>query len=147
MRALWLIVTAIGCLLILNGQALAEKAVELDGYVIHYNALSTDFLSPEVAKLYGISRSKNRGMLNITVLKKHMGLASLPVPAIVTASAVNLSNQTKALAPREVTDGGAIYYIAEFPVSDKEMLEFNISVRPEGGKTHDLSFTQQFHTN
>ena len=147
MKIVGLMVMVIVCLLTLNRQAQAEKALELDGYVIHYNALGTDFLSPQVAKLYGIARSKNRAMLNVTVLKKHMGLASLPVPATVTANAVNLSNQTKPLAFRQVADGGAIYYIAEFSVADNETLEFNVKVRPEGGKTHDLSFTQQFHTN
>jgi hypothetical protein len=128
-------------------KAQAEQSVEVDGYVIHYNALSTDFLSPQVAKLYGITRSSNRGMLNVTVLKKHMGLESLPVKAKVSASAVNLSSQTKTLAPREVMDAGAIYYIAEFPVADKETLEFKLQVTPEDGASHNVEFTQQFHTN
>jgi hypothetical protein len=85
-------------------------------------------------------------MLNVTVLKNHMGLASLPVRAKVSVSAVNLSNQTKTMVAREVMDGGAIYYIAEFPVANEETLAFNIHVVPEGDSDHSLSFRQQFHT-
>lgn len=126
--------------------AQAEKSKDVGDFVIHYNALTTDFLTAQIAKLYGIKRSKNRGFLNVTVLKKHMGTASLPVKASVEATFINLNNQISTLAPREITNGGAIYYIAEFPISDKDSLDFQIEVTPEGGKTHRFSFRQNFVT-
>ena len=42
---------------------------EVNGYTIHHNAFTTDTLNPEVAKTYGLQRSKYRGMLVVTVLK------------------------------------------------------------------------------
>jgi hypothetical protein len=130
----------------LPGIATAEQSKDVGDYVIHYNALTTDFLTPPVAQAYGITRSKNRGMINVTVLKKQMGMASQPHRAVVEVAARNLNNQTKSVQPREVSDGGAIYYVAEFPVADRETIEFNLTVAIEGGPTETLTFRQQFFT-
>lgn len=123
----------------------AEQSLETDGFVIHYNALSTDELSPEVARLYGIARGKDRGILNVTVLKDHMGLESLPVRAKVKASAQDDAAGSRQLVPREVMDGGAIYYIAEFPVHGDSSMTFQIHVTPEGGTPHEVAFKHDFH--
>ena len=48
----------------------AENAETFGDYTIHYNALSTESLSPDIAKTYGIRRSKNRGLVNIAVRHK-----------------------------------------------------------------------------
>lgn len=131
-------------LVLAASQAYADHSKDIGDAVVHYNAVRTDFFDPQIAKLYGIKRSRNRGLLTITVLKKHMGLASLPVKASITASAVNLSNQVKAFTMREVTDGGAIYYVGEFPVTDNETLDFKINVEPAGGKPERVEFRQTF---
>lgn len=140
--------TVFACLLFAlfgGNQALAENSQDFGDYVVHYNALTTDFLSPEVARHYGITRSKNRAMLNITVLKKGLGLAAHPVKATVSARAVNLNQQIKALSIREVNDGNAIYYIAEFPVDHGETLDFDIQAEPiDGGRRMNVRFRQQF---
>src|SRR5215471_8463580 len=39
-------------------------------YELHFNAVRTDTVKPDVARTYGIDRSKNRVMLNVTVLRK-----------------------------------------------------------------------------
>ena len=80
--------------LLLPATAQAEQFQDFGDYVVHFNALPTSFLDPAVAKNYRIVRSKNRAMLNITVLKKVMGTAGSPVRATVTASAKNLSTRT-----------------------------------------------------
>ena len=49
--------------------AAAEQSQTFGDYEIHYNALTTDQLSPEVAKAYGIVRSGSRAMLNVSVLR------------------------------------------------------------------------------
>ena len=63
--------------------AQAEQARDFGDYVIHYNALTTDFLAPEVARDYGIRRSKHRGLVNISVQKKTAAAAGDPVAARV----------------------------------------------------------------
>ena len=123
----------------------AEQAKDFGDYAVHYSAFTTDILTPEVAKSYNIPRSKNRILLNISVLKKIMGTTGQPVRAKIEATATNLSAQLKQLEVRELNDHGAIYYIAETTVSHKETLKFNISVLPEGVTTPFVfSFQQQF---
>lgn len=128
--------------------ALAEQSKTFGDFVIHYNAFTTEMLTPAVAKQYGIKRSKNRAMYNITVLKKVMGTTGKPVEAKVTGHASNLSRQMKTLNPRKVTEGPAIYYIGDLTVTDKETLKFVFKVTPSGKTTpFDLTFTKQFFTN
>jgi Domain of unknown function (DUF4426) len=138
--------TTLSTLIFFASVATAEQATDVGDAVVHYNAVITDFFNPRIAKLYGIKRSKNRALLTVTVLKKHMGLASLPVKADITASAVNLRNQIKDLNLREITDGGAIYYISEFPVSNEETLDFTLNITPTDGETSTIKFRQHFYT-
>ncbi len=126
----------------------AEQAKDFGDYTIHYSAFTTDILSPEVAKIYGIRRSSNRVLLNISVLKKVMGTSAQPVPARIEATATNLSSQLRELDVRRVNEQGAIYYLAELKVDHKETLKFDLSVTPEGAEdTYNFSFTQQFFVN
>lgn len=123
----------------------AEQAKDFGDYTIHYSAFTTDILTPEVAKSYNIPRSKNRVLLNISVLKKIMGTTGQPVKAKIQATATNLSAQLRQLEVRELNDHGAIYYIAETTVTHKETLKFNISALPEDAKVPFVfSFQQQF---
>jgi hypothetical protein len=124
----------------------ADSALDTGNYVIHYNTLSTDLLQPDIAKVYGIQRSKNRAMLNVTVVRKDEGTGKA-VPAAITASATNLNGQLRKIDLREVTEQNAIYYIGEFPVSDGETLDFTVSVKPEGGDERVLEFRKEFFTD
>jgi hypothetical protein len=137
----WVILAA---LLTITGKVVADQYKDIGDAVIHYNVVTTYFFDPNIAKLYGIKRSKNRALLTVTVLKKNMGLAALPVKAKIDATAVNLSNQITHLDLREITDEGAIYYIAEFPVSNKEIFDITMKVVPEGDTEQTISFRQQF---
>jgi hypothetical protein len=132
--------------LLTAGPAAADSALDTGNYVIHYNALSTDLLQPDVAKVYGIQRSKNRAMLNITVVRKGEGTGET-VTAEVAASATNLNGQLRKIDLRKVTDQRAIYYIGEFPVSNGETLDFSVSVKPEGGDQRVLEFRKEFFTD
>ena len=48
-------------------------------YRIHFNALSTDHLAPEVALAYGITRSQNRAMLNVSIIRREASGTGAPV--------------------------------------------------------------------
>ena len=69
----------------------AQQSQDFGQYVVHYNALNTSMIPPQVAKGYGIKRSSSRALLNITVLKKVMDTPGTPVKATVTASGTNLT--------------------------------------------------------
>jgi hypothetical protein len=131
----------------LSGSVMAENSQDFGDYVVHFNALNTSYLPPQVTREYNIKRSKNRGMINITVLNKVMGTAGKPVAAGVSASAMNLTGQKRDIALREVREGPAIYYIGDFPISHEETLRFKVNVTPEGqSDTYQVDFKQQFFT-
>jgi hypothetical protein len=117
---------------------------DFGSYEVHYNAVRTDSLTPEIARNYGIQRSTNRVMLNVTVLQKEAG-ARKPVPAEVKVDARNLNEQLKDLELRRISEGEAIYYIGEVSISGTEILVFDISVTPEGTQTPlSVKFTREF---
>jgi len=125
----------------------AENSKDFGQYVLHYNAMATDFLPPEVARQYRITRSRNRGMINITVLKKILGSPGQPVHAWVEVTAHNLAGQSRRISTREIRDGNAIYYIGEFGVANEETLKFSVLARPQGSQESvEVSFSQDFYT-
>ena len=126
----------------------AEQSQTFGDYTIHYNAFTTDILEPSVARVYKIPRSKNRVLLNVSVLKKVMGTTGQPVRAKIQATATNLSAQVKTLEMREIRDKGAFYYIAETPVSNEETLKFTLHITPDDThETHTIIFQEQFFTD
>ena len=126
----------------------AENVVDFGEYAVHYNALRTDTLTPEIAQAYQLTRRNNRAMVNITVQKRGAGKATTPHKAKVTGFASNLTAQVKSLEFREIQDGDAIYYIAETQISNDETLNFEIKVTPEGNATStQVKFSQRFFTN
>ncbi|MEX2524746.1 MAG: DUF4426 domain-containing protein, partial [Gammaproteobacteria bacterium] len=108
----------------------AEQSRDFGDYTVHYSAFTTDILSPEVAGSYGIRRSSNRILLNISVLKKVMGTSAQPVRAAVKATATNLSSQLREVEMRELNEHGAIYYIGELKVEHGETLTFDLAITP-----------------
>jgi hypothetical protein len=131
-----------------SNDGLAQQSQDFGDYVVHYNALNTNMLPPQVAQGYGITRSPSRALLNVTVLKKVMNNPDTPVDATVTATGTNLTGQLREIDIREVRDQeGAIYYIGEFPVHNLETYQFQIEV-DLGGEREPLvvRFRQQFYT-
>lgn len=138
---LWLSLATLGA------PSQAEQSVDVGDYVIHYNALPTDALQPQVARNYGITRSPNQALLNVTVLRKATGTTGQPVRARVTATATNLNNQLHELDIREVDDQGAFYYLSTVKVNHGETLNFTVQVDPEKqGRVYTARFQQQFVT-
>ena len=53
-----------------QAQPAEASSVTVNGYSVHFSAQSTDQLPPEVARQYNIVRSKNRAMLNVSIMRK-----------------------------------------------------------------------------
>jgi hypothetical protein len=136
------------CLFLLGlSPALAENSTRADGYVVHHNAFAADFITPEVAARYGIQRSRNRGLLNVSVIKEEAGTTGRSVTAVIQVQANNLAGLVKTLQPREIREQEAIYYIADFPVIDGEIVNFTLEVTPEGAaRPIRAKLTQDFYT-
>lgn len=142
------ILTAVSILfLIASGTAFGENSTKIDGHTIHHNAINTDILTPEIARHYGLIRSRTRAMLNVSVIRDEEGTTGKAVPADIRAYATNLYGQHRNLHLREVREGDAIYYIGDFLVRNQDRLNFHIDVRPEGSKQfYPATFSQQFFT-
>jgi hypothetical protein len=116
-----------------TAQPSEETFKDFGNYEVHYNAVRTDALTPEVARSYGIQRSMNRVMLNVTVLHKEADHAPRkPIEADVKVDAYNLNGQLKDIEVRRVSEGDAIYYIGEVSIGGAEILVFDIAVTPTG---------------
>ena len=139
-------------LTMMSSSVSAEQSMSFGDYVVHYNALTTDLIEPAVARPFGILRSKNRALINISVQKKILGTVGQPVQANVQVTATNLNAQLKQVDMRQISSGSpeggkAIYYIGELPIGHEETITFSIKVSPEDtGKEHSFSFKQQFFT-
>jgi len=127
----------------------AENATHDSGYTIHHNAMTTDNLSPKIAKAYNIQRSKARGMLNVSVIKDKAGSTGTPVKAKVSAMASNpLTGHARLIDMREVSEGNAVYYIGDFGVGNRETLNFELQVTPNGAPAPlTAKLSQQFFTD
>ena len=148
MRNLFMAITTTVSLLLLPVLGWAENSTKIPGYTIHHNALTTDTLLPEVASAYNIRRSKNRALLNVSVIKDVPGKTGESVTAKVEARAKNLRGQVRDIPMREIKEGDAVYYIGDFLVENQETINFQISVTPNGeSSSHTATLEQQFFTN
>jgi len=133
-------------LFFINSLVLADEPQVFGDYTVHYNAFNTDTLQPKVAAAYNIVRSKNRGMMTISVLKK-TNSGNKPARASITASASNLTGQFRTFKVREVDENNAIYYLSEFHVAHEEMLKFTLKILPEdSAQPITINFRQKFFT-
>ncbi len=125
--------------------ASAQSSTNRGPYTIHYSALPSTLITPEVARNSGLTRSASRGLLNIAVIKKD-GDREFAVTAVIEAAATNAAGQRQGLRMREVREGEAIYYLGEPRISEGERLDFDVRITPEGaGEPVLLRFTQTFH--
>jgi uncharacterized protein DUF4426 len=114
-------------------------------YVLYFNAINTDQLSPEIAGEYNIVRSKSRAMLNVSIHHKLANGSTEAVEGAVSASAVNLNGQLKTMTLRKVPEETAIYYIGELAITDGEVLIYTIDATPQGEASRfTVRFKKQF---
>jgi hypothetical protein len=137
---------------IANGEARTRLSVnkssaQFGDYEILVVAMSTADLTPEVAQGYDIVRSENQGLVNLVVLQKGADNADTPISGKVKVSASNLTGQLKSMKLREIVDGPSIYYIGVVTVDNRETINFDFDVQPEGSNQVLLiRFTHEFYT-
>ena len=125
--------------------AVTETMQDFGDYTLHFNALTTDQLTAEVAQRHGIVRSGNRAMLNVSIVRKQEGAIGVPVRGTVEVSAANLTGQLKPVSLREITEAEAIYYLGESNVADGETLVYTIDATPVGDSTPmSVRYMKQF---
>ncbi|MES9850908.1 MAG: DUF4426 domain-containing protein [Candidatus Thiodiazotropha sp. L084R] len=124
----------------------AENSTTIPGFTIHHNAIPSASLEPNVARQYGIQRSKYRGMLNVSIIKSVEGTIGTSSEAIVMAKANNIRGQLISIPMRKVTEGESVYYIGEFRIADQETLNFELKVQPRGERRfYTAKLSQDFY--
>lgn len=114
-----------------------ERKETFGDVTVHYNTFNSTFLQPDIAKAAELIRSKNQGVINVSVIKD-----GKPVIASVTGTVKDLTSASVPLQFRQVTEQGAIYYIAQYPVPQQETRTFEIKVQ-NGDKINALNFNQE----
>ena len=114
-------------------------------FEVHFNSVRTDELTPAVARAYGIERSANRVLLNVSLLRKGADGRTTPVDGTVSASAYNLNGQLKNLEMRRITEGSSVYFIGEVGISGTEILVFDIDATPgDAPGKYSVQFKREF---
>ena len=127
----------------LSVTAMAADAIKSDRQekfgdtTVHYNTFNSTYLTPEVAKAAELTRSKNQGVINISVLKD-----GKPQMAQVSGTVKDLTSQSVPLKFKQITEQGAIYYIAQYPVDQQEVRTFEIKVQ-NGDEINTINFNQE----
>jgi hypothetical protein len=123
----------------------AENMKKLNDLNVHYIAIGSTFLTPEIAKAYGIERSRYKGLVNIAVLDNTQD--GNPAKTVnISGKARNDVGQIKSLDFMEVKEGDAVYYLAQVGYSNEETIYFDINITDKG-KQHNLTFSQKFYVD
>ncbi len=139
MRAVFALVLSL-----LAGPVLAEQVIESGPFRLHYMAMVTYQLPPQVAEAYGITRSRKQGIVVLNL--QHVDQPQVSVASKVSGRIRNLIGQERLDALREVREQDAIYWIATFDFSHLETMRFDFQVDPEGPHAaFPVHFSQQFY--
>ncbi len=128
------------------GSVLAEQKQSVGNYDIHYMALGSTFLTPSIARNYGIERSRYTGLVNIAILDTSQE-GNPAVPVEISGIANNLLDARIELKFREIREGDAIYYIAEVPYRDDQEINFQIAIKHKNKLNTALKFKQKFYVD
>ena len=103
----------------------AEQSVRDDDIVIHYSAMTTADLTPDIAKALDVTRSRKRALV------------------VIHAQHLDGANRVSKLAD---VQGRTRNAIAVVPVANLETLIFDLEVRVEGHtRAVPIQFRQQFY--
>lgn len=128
--------------------SMAQSPEHFGPYELHYSVVNTTFLDPKVAESYGITRGKNRAILNLALRETQEQGGSVARTMLLEGKVRDLIQSQQALDFKEIREQDAIYYIAEFRFINEEWRFFDIDFRPEGAdRTYSFSFKRQLYVD
>jgi hypothetical protein len=134
----------IGTLLCFSAVLSAEQFQQFNKLEVHYIALPSTFIQPDIAKQYSIKRSSYNGLINISILDNTQDKKA--VSAQLTGTGNNLIGQTQQLQFTEIKEGDAIYYLAEYPYTNEEIVNFEINIKTDAA-SNTLKFQHKFYAD
>ena len=120
----------------------AEQKKVLGPWDVHYIAFDSTMLDVKIAQSYKLRRSRTEAVLNISVLNSADQKAQ---QVRISGTATDLTQKQTELNFREVKEGDAVYYLAQFPVHDQKNLNFKLDIW-QGTENQKLEFSQVFYT-
>ncbi len=128
--------------------AAAEQKTTQGDFELHYNTFPSTFLSKEIANTYQITRSKNRGIVSLSVLDKTQS-PSIALEAEITIVVKNLLDQNKDVKLIKITEENqAVYYLGTFALNNQEDVHFSINATPKGSEeVISVKFAREFYTD
>jgi len=146
MRLLSALCVTLVWLALLASETRAQQSGTFGPFELHYSVVNTTFLDPKVAVTYGIIRGEKRAILNLAV-RENLSNGSEPRTMQLKGRTWDLI-QSQALEFREIREGEAVYYIAQFSFINEEWRHFEIDFRPAGAEqTYTFKFTRQLYIN
>lgn len=120
----------------------AQQSERFDQFELHRSVVYTTFLTPEIAAEYGIARGKYKAILTLSVRDVEAGeIAGRPMA--ITGETWDLIRGDP-LEFKEIREGPATYYIADFTFIDREWRFFEFDFQPEGSeKVYRYKFKTQ----
>lgn len=135
----------LGAFCLFAAPAAAEQIVRDGEYLVHYAAMPTMAIAPEVARQFGVTRARGSILLLLNAQRLDADGRTLPVPASASGTARSLTGHEQRLALRTVSQGGVHDVIAEARALDGEFLVFDLSVQIQGApRPLSVRFKQQF---
>lgn len=121
----------------------AQQKQRLGAWDVHYMVVNTTFFDANVLKHYAIQRSKYSALVNISVLNSDTQVAQ---DVALSGQYKDLLGKVKTLNFKQVKEGDAVYYLAQFPFADKDTYRFDIQVQ-SGNQQQSLRFQQQLYAD
>jgi hypothetical protein len=100
------------------------------GYEMRYAAIQASSLPAEVTATYGIPQRSDRLVVNVSVLEHKAGGLPVAIESDVAGTWRRLVGEPQALAFRAVVAGGAVSYVAEAPLQDREPIVLELVATP-----------------
>lgn len=135
----WL--SALVLISVVSTSAIAEQKKQLGNWDVHYIAMPSTLIEPAIAKNYNIERSKFNGLVNVSVLNNKDQKAQ---QVTISGTAKNLLGQQKELTFQQVTEGEAVYYLAQLPYRNEERFSLSIDIS-QGNQSQQLKFEHTFY--
>ena len=139
MRLTQLLLTSL--LLGLATAATAQQSQRFDQFELHRSVVYTTFLSPAIAAEYGIARGDFKAILTLSVRDWQAG-ETAGRPMQLSGDTWDLIHSSS-LSFKEIREGSATYYIAEFKFIDREWRFFELEFTPQGS---DTAYQYKFKT-
>ena len=113
-----------------------DQVSRFDDHIVRHTVIPSTMIRPEIAEEYNLVRSRSMALLNVAVQKRE-GAEDDPIRAVAAHLEGHVTNsvqQQQRLSFRQVREGDAVYYLAQFQYRDGELLVFDLDVSPHGSQ-------------